>query len=77
MCLFNLPCRSVRGGWRRLNGGESTDRSCARRHAMPARHLFGFGDLHLHDVALTIAAGVAVLICLETGKRLIAARIDR
>jgi Ca2+-transporting ATPase len=43
----------------------------------PARQLFGFGDLHLHDVALTIAAGVAVLICLEGGKRLIAARIGR
>ena len=43
----------------------------------PARQLFGFGDLHFHDVALIIAAGVAVLIFLEAGKRLIAARIGR
>lgn len=43
---------------------------------MPARQLFGFGDLHLHDIALTLAAGVAVLICLELGKRLIADRLS-
>jgi Ca2+-transporting ATPase len=41
----------------------------------PARQLFGFGDLHLHDVTLAIGAGVAVLICLELGKRLIANRL--
>lgn len=43
----------------------------------PARQLFGFGDLHLHDIGLTLAAGIAVLICLELGKRLMANRLTQ
>jgi Ca2+-transporting ATPase len=36
----------------------------------PARILFGFGILHMDDVALTLMVGAAVLIVLEFGKRL-------
>lgn len=42
---------------------------------VPARQLFGFGDLHLHDIGLTLAAGLVVLVCLELGKRLMADRL--
>ena len=37
---------------------------------LPARGLFRFGPLHADDLAITFAAGVAVLIVLEVPKRL-------
>jgi Ca2+-transporting ATPase len=41
-----------------------------------ARGLFRFGPLHLDDLVVTFAAGLAVLVCLELLKHLWRERLD-
>ena len=43
----------------------------------PTRALFRFGPLHLDDIAIAVASGVAILIGLDLVKRRIARRLAR